>query len=107
MTFLVLLGKSMLSVKRVCPSQKCGARIGSATSQAHKQPSSFCCINLRLSNINGPRYEQELACCIMLVPTRASLQPNFVACLSFVLRVGRFQTYEVTGPFSSAVVAWA
>ena len=27
-----------------------------------------------------------------------SLQQNFAACLSFILRVSRFSTYEVTGP---------
>ena len=31
-------------------------------------------------------------------PMRISLQPNSATCLSFVLRVGRFSTYEVTGP---------
>jgi GntR family galactonate operon transcriptional repressor len=34
----------------------------------------------------------------MLLPMRNSLQPNSATCLSFVLRVGRFSPYEVTGP---------
>jgi GntR family galactonate operon transcriptional repressor len=34
----------------------------------------------------------------MLSPMRNSLQPNSATCLSFVLRVGRFSPYEVTGP---------
>ena len=47
---------------------------------------------------NDSQYKQELVYCIMLLPLRISLQPNFAACLLFVLRVGYFSNYEMTGP---------
>ena len=46
---------------------------GPVTSWAPKRPTSSCCANPRLSDINDLQCKQELACCIMLLPSRVSL----------------------------------